>query len=105
MAGVPARLVRALEQTKHNMTAMKSAAAQPEFGFSYRATSGGAVCISRNGREVATLRSEAASRFLSRAEVASPGELQMLCAKATGNYKRGNESAASSVRRSKGRDD
>ncbi len=78
--------------------------ARTEYGFSYRATSGGSVRILRDGREIATLRSKAASKFLAKAEGASPDEVQLLCAKATGNYKRGNESVASSVRGAKGRD-
>lgn len=77
-------------------------AVQADLGFSYRATSGGSVHISRNGREIATLRSAAASKFLARAEGASPDDVQLLCAKATGNYKRGNESVASSVRKTRG---
>lgn len=76
-------------------------AVQADLGFSYRATSCGSVRISRNGREIATLRSTAASRFLARAEGASPDDVQLLCAKATGNYRRGNESLVSSVRNSR----
>jgi hypothetical protein len=60
-------------------------------GFSYRATLQGAVQISREGREVVTLRGEAAARFLGKAQGASPEALQQLCARVTGNYKRGNE--------------
>jgi len=41
-------------------------------GFSHRATAGGAVLISRAGREVVTLRGKAAARFLAKAEGCGP---------------------------------
>ena len=80
------------------------ALAQTDLGFSYRATAQGAVHISRDGREVVTLRAKAAAKFLARAEGASIDAIQQLCARVTGNYKRGNESVASTVRSAKGRD-
>lgn len=78
-------------------------AARTDSGFSYRATARGSIRISRAGREVATLRGKAAAQFLSRAQGASQEALQQLCARATGNYKRGNESLALEVRDAKGR--
>ena len=72
-------------------------------GFTYRATRQGVVHISRAGREVATLRGEVAARFLSKAERASPDAVQQLCARVTGNYKRGNESRAATSRKAKRR--
>jgi len=78
--------------------------AKTDLGFTYRATSQGAVQISRGGREVVTLRAQAAARFLARAQGASPEAIQQLCARATGNYKRGNEGLAATVRGAKGRD-
>lgn len=78
--------------------------ARKELGFTYRATSQGAVHIHRAGREVAVLRAESAVRFLAKARDATPAAIQQLCARATGNYRRGSESLASTVRRSKGRD-
>lgn len=78
--------------------------ARAGLGFSHRATAGGAVLISRAGREVVTLRGKAAARFLAKAEGATHEAVQQLCARATGNYKRGNESAALVARKSKGRD-
>ncbi len=72
-------------------------------GFAFSATARGDVRIFRAGREVATLRGEAAARFLARAQGAPDNALQQLCARATGNYKRGNESAAAKTRRGKGR--
>lgn len=74
-----------------------------EPGFTYRATARGAVHISRAGREVAVLRADAAAKFLARARGATPEAIQQLCARVTGNYKRGNESLASAVRGAKGR--
>ena len=59
-------------------------------GFSYRATKD-AVRISRHGREVTVLRAKAASQFLAKAQSASEEAIQQLCARVTGNYKRGNE--------------
>lgn len=47
--------------------------------------------ISRAGRVVTTLGDDAATRFLSRAEDADAEAVQHLMARATGNYKRGNE--------------
>ena len=75
-----------------------------DLGFTYRATAKGVVHISRGGREVVTLRADSAARFLARAEGASADAVQQLCARVTGNYKRGNETVASAVRRGKGRD-
>jgi hypothetical protein len=59
--------------------------------FDYRATKDGQVFISHHGREVTTLRGNAAERFLDRVRAAEEGEAQQLMARATGNYKRGNE--------------
>lgn len=65
-----------------------------DLGFSYSATRQGAVHISRRGREVTILRGDAAARFLARAEGATFEAIQQLCARVTGNYKRGNEPRA-----------
>ena len=83
---------------------MSTASVQADLGFTYRTTAQGVVHISRRGREVVTLRAQAAARFLAKAEGASMDAVQQLCARVTGNYKRGNESVASAVRRGKGRD-
>jgi hypothetical protein len=56
-------------------------------GFSYERR-GGEVAIFHHGRRAATLRGEAASKFLRKLESGDP---QQLMARATGNYKRGNE--------------
>ena len=67
---------------------------EADLGFTYRATAQGDVRISRGGREVTVLRGAAATRFLARAQGASPAAVQQLCARVTGNYKRGNESTS-----------
>ena len=64
---------------------------QGDLGFTSRASGGETVRILRHGKEVTILRGKAASRFLGRAEGAAPEALQQLCARVTGNYKRGNE--------------
>jgi hypothetical protein len=59
--------------------------------FSWRATKDGRVRISRAGRVVSTLAGDAARRFIDRVEATDPEAAQQLMARATGNYKRGNE--------------
>lgn len=59
--------------------------------FSYAATKDGRVRISWRGRVVTTPNGSAAQRFLDRAGDATPDALQLLAAKTTGNFKRGNE--------------
>ncbi len=60
-------------------------------GFDWRATKDGTVRISRDGRVVTTLAGSAAKRFIDRIEGADHEAAQQLMARATGNYKRGNE--------------
>ncbi len=67
-------------------------------GFSYE-REGGAVAIYHHGRRATVLRGPAAERFLVDVE---SGDAQQLMARATGNYKRGNERAG---KRSPKRDD
>ena len=59
-------------------------------GFEYRVV-GGEVLITHRGRRAATLRGDSARRFLADIE---RGDDQELMARATGNYKRGNERTA-----------
>lgn len=56
-------------------------------GFSFE-KQGETVLISHHGRKATALRGEAARRFLREVEQGDPQELM---ARATGNYKRGNE--------------
>ena len=58
-------------------------------GFSYE-VEGTAVVIYHHGRRATALRGSAAERFLAEVERRDP---QQLMARATGNYKRGNERA------------
>lgn len=65
-----------------------------EVVFSYRASRDGSVFIAWRGRTVTTLGGAAAQRFLAQAETLDEAGLQLLMAKATGNFKRGNERLA-----------
>lgn len=51
----------------------------------------GTVVIAHEGRPVTTLRAAAADRFASRVVGLDAGAAQHLMARATGNFKRGNE--------------
>jgi hypothetical protein len=51
----------------------------------------GEVRISWKGRVVTVLRRESAMKFLERISTADEKEAQLIMAKATGNFKRGNE--------------
>ena len=57
-------------------------------GFEYRERKSGEVAIFHHGRLATTLRKETAARFLKDVKTGDPQELM---ARATGNYKRGNE--------------
>lgn len=59
--------------------------------FSYRATKDGIVFVSWHGRHVTTLKGQEAQRFLARVADATEAQAQLLMAKVTGNFKRGNE--------------
>jgi hypothetical protein len=59
--------------------------------FDYRTPKDGKVFISHEGRDVTTLRGGEAMRFLDRVRDAGADEAQLAMAKATGNFKRGNE--------------
>jgi hypothetical protein len=60
-------------------------------GFAWSRVKDGRVRISHHGRVVTTLAGEKAQRFLSRAAGASEADVQQLMARATGNYRHGNE--------------
>lgn len=62
-----------------------------ELPFSFQATKNGKVLISWNGKLVTTLVDKDALKFLARVEGTDDHEAQLLMAKATGNFKRGNE--------------
>jgi hypothetical protein len=58
--------------------------------FSFRALKGERVMIYSDGAHVTTLSGKAAAEFIVRVE-RNPERAPLLMAKATGNYKRGNE--------------
>jgi hypothetical protein len=57
----------------------------------YRATKGGVVFISWNGKTVTTLKGKPSETFLTRIADANAGDAQLLMAKATGHFKHGTE--------------
>jgi hypothetical protein len=59
--------------------------------FDWRATLDGQLLVSRGGRVVTTVRGSAAAKLLGRLERAADDEAQQILARATGNYKHGNE--------------
>jgi hypothetical protein len=59
--------------------------------FDWRVTKDGQLLVSRGGRVVTTMRGSAAAKLLGRLERVTDDEAQHLLARATGNYKRGNE--------------
>ncbi len=71
---------------------------RPE-GFVYEVR-GDEVVVTHHGRRAATLRGDAARRFLADVEAGDP---QLLMARVTGNYRRGNERAARDHPRNRGR--
>ena len=59
--------------------------------FSYRTTKDGRVRVAFHGRHVVTLAGSEAQRLTSRLEGADDDRTQLLLAKATGNFKHGNQ--------------
>jgi hypothetical protein len=59
--------------------------------FAWTTTKDGRVRISWRGKVVTTLAGGAAARFLKQVEGADEEAEQLLMARATGNFKRGNE--------------
>jgi hypothetical protein len=64
-------------------------------GFSYKVRKSGDVEVLHCGKLAATLRGRDAADFLAKAERSTESQAQMLMARVTGNYKRGNERIAS----------
>lgn len=62
--------------------------------FGYRERKNGTVEISYQGRPVTTLRGDAAAKFSRRIQALDGGGAQLLMARTTGNFKRGNERRA-----------
>ena len=59
--------------------------------FDWRVSKDGQVRVTRRGRVVTVLRGAAAARLIGKLDGAGDDEAQQLLARATGNYKRGNE--------------
>jgi hypothetical protein len=59
--------------------------------FDHLVTASGQVRISRGGRVVAVVGGREAVRLADRLASADPAQVQHLLARATGNYRRGNE--------------
>jgi hypothetical protein len=59
--------------------------------FSYRATKDGLVFLEFHGTTVKTIAGEPAKKFLKKVDSLEGLELQLVLAKLTGNFKRGNE--------------
>jgi hypothetical protein len=61
--------------------------------FEYRVTKQGGVLVSRGGRVVMTVGGAAAVRLIAALQRADDSQAQHLLARASGNYRRGNERA------------
>ena len=59
--------------------------------YSYHPTKDGLLRVAFRGRHVVTLSGGKAQRLASRLEGSDADQTQLLLAKATGNFKRGNE--------------
>ena len=66
--------------------------------FTYRITKDKKVFISYEGNHVTTLSGKKAEKFIADANGADGKDLQLIMAKATGNFKRGNERLAKEKR-------
>ena len=72
----------------------------PPSGFSFQTFADGAVKILHRGHHATTLRDARAVAFLDELEAGDP---QLVMARWTGNYKRGNERTAKDHPRNRGR--
>lgn len=59
--------------------------------FSYLTRADGTIVIRYHGAPVTLLRGKSADRFVTRMDAADSAGAQQLMARATGNFKRGNE--------------
>ena len=66
--------------------------------FTYRITKDKKVFISYEGKQVTTLSGKKAEDFIEKIEDADSKEAQLILAKVTGNFKRGNEKLFKSKR-------
>ena len=70
--------------------------------FEYRETKDSTVHISWYGKRVMTLKGPQARKFLAKIADLEGKEAQLVMAKITGNFKHGNERAATQTRKSRG---
>lgn len=63
--------------------------------FDYRITKDERVMLTWQGKYIKTLAGKEAQRFIEKIDGLGDHDAQLLMAKATGNFKRGNERAAS----------
>jgi hypothetical protein len=70
--------------------------------FEYRETKDSSVHISWYGKRVMTLKGPQARKFLAKIADLEGKEAQLVMAKITGNFKHGNERAATQTRKSRG---
>jgi len=59
--------------------------------FTYRVTKDNKVFISYEGKQVTTLSGPNAKKFIAKIQGTAGKEAQLIMARATGNFKRGNE--------------
>ena len=59
--------------------------------FTYRITKNRKVFISCEGKQVTVLRGNKADEFIAKVKDVNGKDVQLIVAKATGNFKRGNE--------------
>ncbi|GAU76062.1 hypothetical protein [Fusibacter sp. 3D3] len=67
--------------------------------FDYTVSKNGKVFISWYGKEVMILKDQASKKLLEKLENASEYDVQLILAKVTGNFKRGNEKKAKKLKR------
>lgn len=70
---------------------MTSEGALADDPFTYRVTKDGRVLIERGGRTVTVVAGRAARQLTSKLDGATATAAQQILARATGNYRRGNE--------------
>jgi hypothetical protein len=66
-----------------------------DLGFTYRTRKNGDIELLHHGKLASTLRGVQAQDFLSEVGAGDAADAQQLMARVTGNYKHGNERAAS----------
>lgn len=80
-----------LEAGSENISVLMTTSPQPAHRFSYRRTADGLLFINWDGRQVRVLRGIEATKVMYQLRGADPDEAQLLLARHTGNFKRGDE--------------